>query len=190
MLLATVLGTVAAIGAQSIAPVRWTVAIYVSFFRGTPLLIQVLIIFFILPSIGVTVSSFGAGIIALGLNGGAHICEMIRGALTAIAPGQIEAARALAMSPFWIWTRIMLPQAFVLILPPLMIEFAALVKGSSLISVIGYLELARSAEHILAISDRPFTVYAVVALMYFVMCFSIALATRYIQRVTISRYSV
>jgi polar amino acid transport system permease protein len=128
-LLAILIGTAAAIAAQSVGPLRWSVAIYVSFFRGTPLFIQVLIIYFILPAIGLDVSRFVAGTIGLGLNGGAHICEMIRGALLAIAPGQVEAARALGLSRFWIWARIILPQAFVLILPPLMVEFSALLRA-------------------------------------------------------------
>jgi polar amino acid transport system permease protein len=189
-LLAVLVGVIAAIAAQSIAPLRWTVAVYVSFFRGTPLFIQILIIYFILPAIGLDVPRFVAGVVALGLNGGAHICEMIRGALTSIAPGQIEAARALAMPRFWIWARIILPQAFVLILPPLMVEFSALLKGSALVSVIGYVELTRAGHHLMATTSRPFAVFLTVAAMYFVMCFALAWLTRTIQRTTMAQYSL
>jgi His/Glu/Gln/Arg/opine family amino acid ABC transporter permease subunit len=189
-ILAVALGVATAMAAQSIAPLRWMVAAYVSFFRGTPLLIQILIIFYILPGIGLSTSNFVAGVVALGLNGGAHICEMIRGALTAIAPGQIEAARALAMPRFWIWARIILPQTFVLILPPLMVEFAALLKGSALVSVIGYVELARVGHHLMSTTSYPFTVYAVVAVLYFVICFALGWLTRYMQRTTVAQYAL
>jgi polar amino acid transport system permease protein len=189
-ILALAIGVAAAMAAQSIAPLRWIVAIYVSFFRGTPLLIQILIIFYILPGIGLSTSNLAAGVVALGLNGGAHICEMIRGALTAIAPGQIEAARALAISRFWMWARIILPQAFILIVPPLMVEFAALLKGSALVSVIGYVELARVGHHLMSTTSYPFTVYAIVAVLYFIMCFALGWFTRYIQRTTVAQYAL
>src|SRR5262245_5077887 len=117
--LAVALGVLAAVIAQAGVPLRLLVATYVSFIRGTPLLVQLLVIFSVIPKVGPDVSPFWAGVVALGINGGAHIREMIRGALTAIPTGQVEAARALAMPRFWIWARIVLPQVFVLILPPL-----------------------------------------------------------------------
>jgi polar amino acid transport system permease protein len=186
-LLASLIGVLAAIAAQSAAVLRWIVTVYVSFIRGTPLLIQVLVIYYLLPAVGLDVSPFGAGVVALGVNGGAHIREIIRGALTAIAPGQVEAARALAMPRPWIWARIVLPQVFALILPPLTVEFAALLKGSALISLVGYVELTRQAQYLLSTSAHPFAVWIATAALYFVMCLALAMLTRRLQRATLRR---
>ena len=183
-ILATIIGVAAAIAGQCGFILRWLITVYVSFIRGTPLLIQILIIYYILPAIGVDVPPFGAGVIALGINGGAHIREIVRGALTAIPPGQIEAARALALPRHLIWARIILPQVFALVLPPLTVEFSALLKGSALISVIGYVELTRQSHYLLASTARPFTIFLITALLYFIMCFLLATATDRLQRRT------
>jgi polar amino acid transport system permease protein len=181
-ILATIIGVAAAIAAQCGFILRWLITVYVSFIRGTPLLIQILIIYYILPAVGLDVPPFGAGVIALGVNGGAHIREIVRGALTAIPPGQIEAARALALPRRLIWARIILPQVFALVLPPLTVEFTALLKGSALISVIGYVELTRQSHYLLASTARPFTIFLITALLYFIMCFLLATATDRLQR--------
>ena len=158
------------------------ITVYVSFIRGTPLLIQILIIYYLLPAVGIDIPPFGAGVIALGVNGGAHIREIVRGALTAIPAGQIEAARALALPRRLIWTRIILPQVFALVLPPLTVEFSALLKGSALISVIGYVELTRQSQYLLASTAHPFIIWLLTALLYFAMCFALATVTDRIQR--------
>jgi polar amino acid transport system permease protein len=183
--LATAIGVVAAVIGQQGPVLGALVSIYVSFIRGTPLLIQVFVIYYILPSIGIDLPALAAGAIALGINGGAHIREMIRGALTSIAPGEIEAGRALAMPRFWIWTRIILPQLFILVLPPLTVEFSALLKGSALISVIGYVELTRQAQYLLATSAHPYQIWLLTAALYFVMCFALTLLTRRLQHATV-----
>jgi polar amino acid transport system permease protein len=182
--LATAIGIVAAVIGQQGPVLGALVSIYVSFIRGTPLLIQVFVIYYILPSVGIDLPALAAGAIALGINGGAHIREMIRGALTSIAPGEIEAGRALAMPRFWIWTRIILPQLFILVLPPLTVEFSALLKGSALISVIGYVELTRQAQYLLATSAHPYQIWLLTAALYFVMCFALTLLTRRLQPAT------
>ena len=181
-ILATIIGVAAAIAAQCGVVLLWLITVYVSFIRGTPLLIQILIIYYILPAVGIDIPPFGAGVIALGINGGAHIREIVRGALTTIPPGQIEAARALALPRRLIWRRIILPQVFALVLPPLTVEFSALLKGSALISVIGYIELTRQSQYLLASSSQPFTIFLFTALLYFVMCFALATVTHRIQR--------
>jgi polar amino acid transport system permease protein len=182
-----VVGVVAAILRQSaVPPLRWLVAIYVNIARGTPLFIQILIIYFLLPIVGIDVDRFTAGVMALGFNSGAYISEMIRGALTSIAPGQIEAARALAMPRHWIWLRIILPQTFALILPPMTVELTALLKGSALLSVIGVVELTRSAQYIIAVTFQPLHTWVEVVALYFIMCFALGLLTQYIQRATVT----
>jgi His/Glu/Gln/Arg/opine family amino acid ABC transporter permease subunit len=166
--------------------VRFLVRCYVSFARGTPLFIQILIVYFLLPAIDLDIPRFYAGVIALGVNSGAYISEMIRGAITAVPWGQVEAARALAMPRRLIWAHIILPQVFALILPPLTFEFAALLKGSALLSVIGLVELTRTAQQIIGYTFKPTSTWLQVGLIYFVMCYALAVATRYVQKATAS----
>lgn len=185
IILATIFGVAAGIAQQSrYRPLRAGVAVYVSMIRGTPLYIQILVIYFLLPAIGVDLPRFATGVLALALNSGAYISQMISGALTAIPPGQIEAARALAMPHASIWQRIVVPQALRLILPPLTVEFTALVKNSAFLSVIGVIELTRTAQHIVSVSFKPTQTWVVVAAIYFVLCFAIGLAARRIELAT------
>jgi polar amino acid transport system permease protein len=188
-LLGIVFGTLAGIALalalqSSIPPLVYFVRIYISFIRGTPLFIQILIVFFILPSIGIDISRFTSGVVALSLNSGAYISEMIRGGLTSIARGQIEAGRALGMRRSLIWRRIILPQVFTVILPPLTIEFASLIKYSALLSVIGVVELTRTAQQIIAATFRPIEIWLTVGVLYFIMCFVLGMLTRRIERAT------
>jgi His/Glu/Gln/Arg/opine family amino acid ABC transporter permease subunit len=188
-LLAIVLGVMVGIALTlalhtGIRPVQALVWLYISFARGTPLFIQILIVFYILPSIGLDISSFLAGVIALSLNSGAYVSEMIRGGLSAIPKGQVEAARAIGMRRSLIWRRITLPQVFTLILPPLTVEFTALLKASALLSVIGVVELTRTAQQIVAATFKPIEIWLTVGVLYFFMCFALAALTRRLERVT------
>src|SRR5689334_3370380 len=159
----TLVGIALALALQSpIRPLVHLVRFYISFIRGTPLFIQILIVFFILPSIGIDISRFTSGVVALSLNSGAYISEMIRGGLTSIARGQIEAGRALGMRRSLIWRRIILPQVFTVILPPLTVEFASLLKYSALLSVIGVVELTRTAQQIIAATFKPIEIWVTV----------------------------
>jgi polar amino acid transport system permease protein len=185
ILLGTVIGVAAGVAEQSrFVLLRVTVAVYVSAIRGTPLYIQILVIYFLLPAIGLDIPRFTTGVLALALNSGAYISQMISGALTAIPKGQIEAARALAMPSSSVWRRIVVPQALRLIVPPLTVEFTALVKNSAFLSVIGVVELTRTAQQIISVSFKPTETWLVVAGIYFVMCFLIGLAARRIERAT------
>jgi His/Glu/Gln/Arg/opine family amino acid ABC transporter permease subunit len=166
----------------ALVPARWIAAAYVSFIRGTPLFVQILVVYFLLPGVGLDLSPLQSGMVALSLNSGAYISEMIRGALTAIPPGQVEAAQALAIPRRWIWLRIILPQVAVLIVPPLTVELAALIKGSALLSVVGVVELTRSAQQIIAVTFEPLGTWAKVAFLYFLMCFALGQLTRQLQR--------
>src|SRR5580704_2961588 len=118
-----------AVGMRSrLRALRGFVRIYISFARGTPLFIQIMLVFFVLPSLGLDLPRFCAGVLALSLNSGAYIAEMIRGGLTAVPRGQMEAARALSMPRALMWRHIVLPQVLALILPPLTVEFTGLLK--------------------------------------------------------------
>ena len=160
------------------------VSLYVSFIRGTPALIQVLLVFYALPSIGLNLPPFPAGIIALGFNSGAYVTEILRGGLAALPLGQIEAARSVGMATPLIWRRIILPQVFVMTLPPLTSEAVSLLKASSLLSVITIVELTRTARRIVAITYKPIELYIAAAIFYFLMCFAITLFTRRLEKRT------
>jgi polar amino acid transport system permease protein len=183
--LGVVVGVVLAVMMQARArALRSAGRLYISFARGTPLFVQILIVFYWLPTIGIELPRFYAAAIALSLNSGAYIAEMIRGGLTAIPTGQIEAARALAMPQRLVWRHIRLPQAFYLILPPLSLEFTALVKASSLVSVIGVVELTRTAQQVIFTTFRPVEIWVTVGLLYFVICFVLGALNWRLERAT------
>lgn len=183
IILGTMIGVAAGVAEHSrFRPVRSLVSVYVSFFRGTPLFVQILVIYYLLPAIGLDVPRFTTGVLALALNSGAYISQMISGAITAIPHGHIQAAQALAMPGPTIWRRIVIPQAFRLILPPLTVEFSSLVKNSAFLSVIGVVELTRTGQQIISVTFEPTQTWVVVALFYFIMCFVIGVMARRMER--------
>ncbi len=143
---------------------------YTSIFRGTPLLIQLTIIYFGLPGlIGLKLSVFAAGVIAFSLNSGAYVSEIIRAGIESVDKGQVEAAKALGISPILRMKDIILPQAFRYILPALVNELINLVKESALISVIGEMDLMRRAQVISAETYTFFTPMLTAAIAYYFM---------------------
>ncbi|QUL99672.1 MAG: amino acid ABC transporter permease [Candidatus Fermentithermobacillus carboniphilus] len=139
---------------------------YVTFFRGTPLVVQILIIYFALPQIGVKLDRFWSAVVALGINAGAYIAEIIRAAIESIDKGQMEAARSLGMSYGLAMRRVIIPQTYRRLLPPLGNEFIAMLKDTSLIALIGGEELTRAGQHIISATFRPWPVYLTVAGIY------------------------
>ncbi|MBY0533821.1 putative amino acid ABC transporter permease [Candidatus Megaera venefica] len=143
---------------------------YTSIFRGTPLLIQLTIIYFGLPGlIGLKLSVFSAGVIAFSLNSGAYVSEIIRAGIESVDKGQVEAAKALGISPILRMKDIILPQAFRSILPALVNELINLVKESCLISVIGEMDLMRRAQVVSAETYTFFTPMLTAAAAYYLM---------------------
>jgi polar amino acid transport system permease protein len=138
---------------------RRAAAVHVSIARGVPLLVFLLLIFYLLPLIGLTVPASVSAVLALGLAASGYLAEMLRGALLAIPRGQTEVAEALGMTGVDLWRRILLPQALRGCLPQVIGEFIALMKASSLISVIGISELTRVSMNIAAITYRPLEAY-------------------------------
>ena len=162
---------------------RWLAAIYIDFLRGTPLLVQIFLIYFALAVIlEQRVDPFIAAITACGINSGAYIAEIFRAGIQAIDEGQMEAGRSLGMT--WVQTMryIIVPQAFKNIVPPLGNEFIALLKDSSLVSVIGFEELTRRGQLIIARTYASFEIWMAVALVYLVMTFAVARFTGYLER--------
>ncbi len=148
---------------------------YTSIFRGTPLLIQLMIIYFGLPGlIGIKLSVFGAGALAFSLNSGAYVSEVIRAGINAIDQGQFEASKALGLSHYLMMKDIILPQAVRKILPSLINELVNLIKESSIISVLGEMDLMRRAQVVGAESFTYFTPMITAAICYYllVFCFS------------------
>ncbi|MEH2283283.1 MAG: ABC transporter permease subunit [Nostoc sp.] len=155
-----------------IAPVRWLARAYVDFFRGTPLLVQIYMIYFGLPAISqelgftFTFDRLVAGVIALSLNSAAYIAEVVRAGIQSIEPGQAEAAKSLGLSSIQTMSSVIFPQAFRRMIPPLGNEFISLLKDTSLVSVIGFEELLRKGQLIVADNYRAFEIYAGVAVVY------------------------
>lgn len=165
------------------APARWLVALYVSAIRGTPLLIQLLIAYYVIPSLlDVTLSPVTAGILALSLNTAAYGSEIMRGALSTIPPGQAAAAKALGMRPWHVWLQVLLPQMLHRAIPPLTNEFTVLLKASSLLSIIAVNDLATVARNATLQSDLPLQVFAATAAVYFAMLLCASSFSRGIER--------
>jgi His/Glu/Gln/Arg/opine family amino acid ABC transporter permease subunit len=165
-----------------IGVVAWLCQVYISVMRGTPLFVQILMVFYVLPAVGLDLPRFFAGVIALSLNSGAYVTEILRGGLSAIPLGQLDAARAAGMSRSLTWRHIILPQVLMLVLPPLAIEFTSLLKASALLSVIAVVELTRTTQQIIAATFRPIELWVTTGALYFVMCFMLGGVTRWLER--------
>lgn len=155
---------------------------YIEVFRGTPLLVQLFFIYYGLPSVGIILNSFTAGVIGLALNSGAYMSESIRAAMLSINRGQEEAAYSLGFSRFQTIRYIVFPQAVRVAIPPMMNSFSSLLKDSSLVSVISITELTRIGNLIYSRTSRPFEIYLTLGIFYFVMTFSVTLLSRYLER--------
>jgi His/Glu/Gln/Arg/opine family amino acid ABC transporter permease subunit len=148
------------------APLRAIAEGYISFFRGTPLLVQILMIFFGLPSLGVKLDAFTAATLAIGLNSGAYQAEIVRSTVKGVHEEQVLVAKSLGLSEGQILRYVVLPQAVRNAIPALTNEFVALLKESALASVIGVMELTRVWEYMTAATFRAFEAYLLVALIY------------------------
>ncbi len=157
-------------------------SIYVNIIRSTPLLAQLYLIFFGLPYLGIKFSPFYTGVIALTLNSGAYIVEIVRSGIQAIPKGQAEASLSLGMNYFSMMRRIILPQAFAIIIPPLVGQSVVLVKDTCLMSIIAYTELTRAAEIVLSNSFAPIEGFLTSAFLYFVICYSLMRLSKFLEK--------
>jgi polar amino acid transport system permease protein len=155
---------------------------YVSFIRGTPLLVQLFIWFFGLPHFGLNLPAFFCGIVGMGIYSGAYVSEIVRGAIQSIERGQMEAARSLGMPYRMAMREIVVPQAVVRMIPPLGNEFIALIKNSSLVSLLTIADLMHEGQKIISTSYRSLEVYLAVALVYFVLTNLTGLGLRLVER--------
>lgn len=169
--LGLVLALVAAIGRMSSSPVPRAIArTYISIIRGTPLLIQLFLIFYALPEIGIDFDPFVAAVIALSLNVGGYAAEVIRSAIESIPKGQWEAAQTIGMSPRTALRRIILPQATRTAIPPLSNTLVSLLKDTSLTSIILVVELTQIARIAAAPTFQYMAMFALAALYYWIIC--------------------
>ena len=142
---------------------------YVAAIRGTPLLVQLFILFFGLPQFGILLPAFACGMMGLGIYSGAYVSEIVRGAIQSVDRGQMEAARSIGLSSRQAMASVILPQAVVRMIPPLGNEFIALIKNSALVSLLTIHDLMHEGQKIISVSYRPLEVYLAVAVIYFVL---------------------
>ncbi len=180
--LATAVGTVVGIARSHSSILFRLFGPYVEIFRGTPLLTQLFFIYYGLPTLGITMESSTAAYLGLGLNGGAYISEIIRGSLLSVEKDQQDATSALGLS----WTQsmchVILPQAFTVAIPPLVNAFSALLKDTSLVSVLAITELTRVGQLIYTRTFRAFEVYLCVGIIYFILTYGVSRFSRYLER--------
>ncbi len=155
---------------------------YIELFRGTPLLVQLLLIYFGLPALGIKFDPMTASILAFGLNSAAYQSEILRSSLKSIPESQFLSGESLGMSSLQIYRYIILPQVVRVAVPALVNEFVALIKESSIASIIGVVELTRRGEYLVATTFRALEVYIAVAIIYFVICFLVSQSTRLLEK--------
>ena len=175
-------------GLSKKVPLRWISKAYVGLIRGTPMLVQVFYVYFAIPQLlqfmglDVRLTPFSAGLITLTLNAGAYMSEIFRGAINAVNPGQMEAARSLGLSQSQAMRKVVLPQAFRICLPSLVNQFIITIKDSSLISVIGLAEIMYQAKIYVGRSMEAFATYTWVALYYLVLIGILTYVAKIVER--------
>lgn len=175
--------TIALLRQVRFPPLAWLCATYVELFRGTPLLFQVIFIYYALPPLlGINLPQFAAGVLALSLNSAAYIAEIFRSGIQSIDTGQMEAARSLGMPYGMAMQNVILPQAFRRVLPPLTNETIALLKDSSLVSVIGMVELTQMGRALSSQLALPLMIWPAVALFYLAVTFPLTRLAGMLER--------
>ena len=181
---AMVIGIVASLMGMSKNPILRAInGVFVAIIRGTPLLVQGFFIYFgITGLMGIRISAFAAGTIALSLNAGGYLSEIFRGGIQAVDPGQREAARSLGLSARQTTWRIIIPQAIRICIPSVVNQWCITIKDTSIISVIGLAELTKMGQTIIARTYRSFEVWIMVGIMYFVVIWLLTLLARYVEK--------
>ena len=167
--------------------IRLIAKCYVDVIRGTPMLVQIFMIYFALPQIiGTRIDPYVAAVAACSINSGAYVSEIFRAGIQSVDKGQMEAGRSLGLSWWQTMRFIIIPQAFKASIPPLGNEFIAMLKDSSLVSVIGFEELTRRGQLIIAKTYASFEIWGTVAVIYLIMTVTISQLVGYLER----KYSI
>lgn len=143
--------------------------LYVWIFRGTPLLVQLFILYFGLPQLGIRLEPMQAAVLGLSLNTGAYATEIVRSGIQSIDKGQREAAQSLGMSKFMTMYRVIAPQAVKVMIPPMVNQFIMTIKNSSMVSLLTITELFHTGEQVIVTTFRSFEVYTVIAFLYLIV---------------------
>jgi len=155
---------------------------YIKIFQGTPLLMQLFLAFFVPGIFGIDVDPWGAAAVGLSLHASAFLGEIWRGSIEVVPRGQSEAARSLGLTYVPRMFLIIIPQAFRIAIPPTIGFLVQLIKGTSLASIIGFVEITRAAQIINNATFRPFTIFALVALVYFLICWPLSAYSKVMER--------
>jgi polar amino acid transport system permease protein len=164
------------------ATLRFIGAAYVSVFRGTPALIQLFILYFGGPQIGIQLDAFEAGVIGLGINAGAYMTETMRGAVISISKGQIEAARTVGLSRMQTTRYVVLPQAMRLMIRPLGVNINALIKATALVAAISVVELTYTAQRYIGSTYKPFEMFLIAGILYMIIIYVTGQAVAWLDR--------
>ena len=162
--------------------IRGTATVYTEVIRGTPLLMQLIVLYYGLPSVGINLEAVAAGIIGLSANSAAYVGEIFRAGIQSVGRGQREAALASGLTRLQAMRSIILPQAFRLVLPPLTNEFVTMLKDSSLVSTLAIAELLRTGREIVAWKVNVFSPFAGVTLLYLAMTLPLTHLARHLER--------
>ena len=183
LVLGTILGFCVGIArASKVKPLRYILYVYVDFMRGTPYLVQIFIVFFILPEWGIQLAAFPAAIFSLTLYAGAYICEIVAGGIEAVDAGQTEAAMATGLNRFQRMRYVVMPQAMRAILPPLVGQYVLLIKDSSIVSVIGLTDITRVGWLTVQRIPEGIMVFGLVGILYFSICYPLILLSNWFER--------
>lgn len=162
--------------------IKWIIGVYVSFVRGTPFVVQVFIVFFIFPEWGIQLKAFSAALLAMGIMGSAFICEIVSGGINSISKGQWEAGTASGLTLIQQLRLVIIPQAMRVILPPLVGQYVLLIKDTSVVSVIGVMELTRVGWVTVMRIPEGLMVFSLVGALYFVISYPLILLSNYLER--------
>jgi polar amino acid transport system permease protein len=174
--------TIALLRVSRRAPLRWFAIGYIRVFQGTPLLMQLFLVFFGGDLIGVPLGALLSACIGLSLNAGAFLGEIWRGSIQSVPVAQSEAASALGLHYWPRMLRVVLPQALRVALPPTVGFLVSLVKSTSLTAIIGFTELTRAGQMVNNATYRPFLIFGIVAIIYFLLCWPLTLASGWLER--------
>lgn len=178
-----ILGLLIALARVSpIKPLRWLASVYIQLFQSIPLLMLLFLVFFGIAMTGFSSNQYFAVAVALSLYAGAYLGEIWRGAILAVPRGQWEGSLALGFSFVEQFRYVIFPQSFRIAIPPTVGFLVQIIKNTSLASVVGFVELARSGQIINNSLFEPFLIYAIIALIYFALCFPISLLSRRLER--------
>ncbi len=181
--LALVVAFVAGLGRLSRhAPLRWLATVYIEFFRGTSIFVQLFWVYFVLPFAGVTLSPLAAGVLALGLNVGAYGAEVVRGAILSVPRDQIEATVALNLTRFQRMRHVVLPQALPLMLPTFCNNAIELLKATAVVSLISLTDMTFQAQVVRAQTGSTLIPFLTILVLYFLMATAISMAMRALER--------